>query len=258
MPLHLLTELLSKQIDDAGSLKCHGGKVYVSQLGTAIQILNSETLTLERTIEVPGINEILIDGCHIYGTDLTRDRLLKMDTNGAIIASIGTRGCGPRQFDYPNGIRLSKDDELYVCDSNNHRIQVFTKDLNLNRIIGPSGDGYSLNWPTDFDFDGHSNLYVVDHKASTIQVLTPKGQHVRSIGEPGKQEGKLHLPGSVALYGSLIYITDLENSRVSVFKTSGEFVAVIGEDTLSRPECIAVDDDGFFYISDNRCKLVKF
>ncbi len=34
--------------------------------------------------------------------------------------SAGTLGSDPGKFDWPNGVLLNKDNELYVCDSKNH------------------------------------------------------------------------------------------------------------------------------------------
>ena len=59
----------------------------------------------------------------------------------------------------------------------------------------------------------------------------------------------------------MVYVTDWDANKhhVCVFKTTGEFVTAFGEGTLNHPECIAIDDNGFFvYVTDNRSKIVKF
>lgn len=98
-------------------------------------------------IKVPGICEMTMDGSHthIYATDT---RLIKLDRNGTIITSTGVRGKRPGQFNFPNGIWLSKDNEVYVCDSFNHRIQVhvFSEDLKLIRILGTKGSANGCLW----------------------------------------------------------------------------------------------------------------
>lgn len=173
----------------------------------------------------------------------------------SVIKSTGTRGAGPGQFNFPNGIRLSKDNELYVCDSENHRIQIFDKDLNFIRILGQRGsaDGY-FNWPADLDFDEGGNIYVVEQNNHRIQVLTPQGLHIRNIGSA---RGNLTCPVSAAVHRGMVYITDMDSHHISVFKTTGEFVCTFGESILSRPECLAIDENGFVYVSDERSKIVK-
>ena len=45
-----------------------------------------------------------------------------------------------------------------------------------------------------------------------------------------------------------MYVTERYNHRVSVFRTSGEFVHSFGE--LNFPNGIAVDHDGFVFVCD--------
>ena len=55
-----------------------------------------------------------------------------------------------------------------------------------------------------------------------------------------------------------MYVTDIDNKHISVFKTTGEFVTTFGEEKLVFPECIAIDDDGFIYVTDSRSNVKKF
>ena len=66
------------------------------------------------------------------------------------------------------------------------------------------------------------------------------------------------IPISATVCAGLVYITDSGSNQVLIFKTTGEYVAKFGEGTLSRPECITVDDNGFVYVTDSRSKIVKF
>ena len=216
-------------------------------------ILKSSSKAVERTISVPGILEVLVDEDIIYGTMNIDDKIVKMDMKGTIIKTVGTEGTKPGQFNSPSGIHLNKD-EIYVCDTLNHRIQVFDKELNLVRIFGKQGDGKVCFYkPTDLDFDVDGNIYVADHSNHRIQVLTPDGTHIRNIGSHGAKPGELNKPLSVAIHEGLVYVTDKYNKRVSVFRTTGDFVTAFGEGQLDRPECVAVDDNGFVNVTDNQC-----
>ncbi len=251
--------LVNKKVDGAVGIKCYKGKVYTTLGRRAIAVLDPSSLKSKKTIKVPGGNELLIDSPHIYVTDIVDCRVIKMDMKGSVVASTGSRGNGPGQFNFPNGIQLSKDDEIFVCDSNNHRIQVFDKDLNLNRILGRIGcDKGCFNCPADLDFDEDGNIYVADMKNDHIQVLTPGGEHIRYIGKRGSKPGDLNRPWSPAIHKGFIYVTDVDNKRISVFKTTGEFVTTFGEGKLFDLYCIAIDDDGFVYVTDSRSHVKKF
>ncbi len=253
IPPHKLERISVEELDNVAGIQFHGGKLYASQIEREVKVLDPSTLRVERSISVPGLGVFCIGDDYIYVCDMIQHRIIKMDMNGTVVTSTGTQGDGPGQINFPNGIQLSKEKELYVSDSNNHRIQVFDSDLNFVRILGRKGaTNGCFNRPAGLDFDDEGNVYVVDEKNCRVQVLTPQGQHVRSIGSDFAD------PISAAVHRGMLYVTDWDNHRVSVFKTSGEFVSTFGEGCLSRPERIAIDDDGFVYVSDNRSTISKF
>lgn len=126
-------------------------------------------------------------------------------------------------------------------------------------MIGKRGDGHGCFASlSDLDFDDRGSLYVADSQNHRIQVLTPQGEHIRNIGRPGKGPGELYTPASVALHKNVVYVTDANNRRVSVFKTTGEYVTVFGGKILLRPECIAIDENGYIHVTDCRSRIVTF
>ena len=48
------------------------------------------------------------------------------DKDGVFIHSFGSEGSGHGQFLWPTGIAISPTGDIYVCDANNERIQIFT------------------------------------------------------------------------------------------------------------------------------------
>ena len=244
---------------NSGSIKCYGGKVFLTSHDSGdIYILDSSTRLTEKIVKLSGVNEILVTQEHIYAGDVDRHRVVKMDRNGTIIKSAGGEGNNPGQFNFPNGIRQSKNKEIYVCDGGNHRIKVFDEDLNLIRIIGEEGESEGFfKSPDDLDFDEAGNIYVVEQENHRIQVLTPEGQHIRYIGRPGANLGELNNPVSAAIHRNMIYVTEADNERISVFTLTGEFVTTFG-DNLPRPECIAIDEDGYIHITCNKEGFVIF
>ena len=256
MEPHLVVANKTPQVVEfpqVGGIKCHRGKLFVNKLKENISVLDSWTKFTEKIIPVPGVSEVDTDGCHIYASDMVKNRIVKMDLNGTVIKSTGRKGYHPGEFNFPNGIRLSKDDKLYVCDSRNNRIQVFNKDLSFERLIGEN-----YRCPDDLDFDEAGNLYIVDQLQHCIQVLTPQGQRIRNIGGYGSGQGKLDNPTSATIHRNMIYVTDVFNKRISVFKLTGEFVTTFGKGFLTCPICIAIDDNGYIHVSDDRSRLVTF
>lgn len=59
-------------------------------------------------------------------TDPDRHRLGILDPTSGVLRSVGQAGSGPGQFRVPVGIAAGADSKLYVVDSDNARVQVFT------------------------------------------------------------------------------------------------------------------------------------
>lgn len=68
---------------------------------------------------------------YVYVIESGKDRVHKFDENGQKILSFGGTGTGPGQFNMPGtlnvpiGIAIDKDDNVYVCDEDNNRVQKF-------------------------------------------------------------------------------------------------------------------------------------
>ena len=60
--------------------------------------------------------------------------------------SVGGKGVRTGQFDFPRGIALSQDNKLFVCDSYNHRIQVFDTKLKFVFCFDEAESGVIALW----------------------------------------------------------------------------------------------------------------
>ncbi|CAI8052177.1 E3 ubiquitin-protein ligase TRIM71, partial [Geodia barretti] len=113
-------------------------------------------------------------------------KLQKFTSSGELIKCIGRRGSNEGEFDVPRGVTLY-DNQVYVCDSNNDRIQVFDLDLNFVRSIGSRGKGRGeLDAPDDVKFDTAGNMYVAEFGNERVQVMDTSGQFIRIFGQEGE------------------------------------------------------------------------
>ena len=63
-------------------------------------------------------------------------RIQKFTANGQFLTAVGTRGDGPLQFKHPSGIAWNTyNNEVYVADSINCRIQVMNSDLTISSTM---------------------------------------------------------------------------------------------------------------------------
>lgn len=143
-------------------------------------------------------------------------RISKLGPDGKLLARWGSQGPAPGQFSRPRAITLGPDDNLYVADACNHRIQVFDRAGRFLRAIGSFGDAPGeLQYPYDVAFDSAGNLFVAEFGNHRVQKFTPEGTSLGTWGGPGREPGRLHCPwGLVVDRKGRVHVLDTENHRV--------------------------------------------
>ena len=110
-------------------------------------------------------------------------------------------------------------DNIYVADSCNHRIQVFSPEGKFLRAHGKAGGGTgNFSYPYDIAVDEQGRQFVCEFGNGRIQVFDAKDQPLETIGQSGGEPGEFANPWSVALdtKGNL-YVADSQNHRVQKF-----------------------------------------
>lgn len=174
------------------------------------------------------------------------------------VAMWGQKGENPGEFRDPTGMVASQD-ELFVSDSRNARIQVFDHDGNFLRAFdGAAGEVVLLKRPMNLAL-ADNQLYVADYWQDKIFVFTLDGELLRTIGEAGSGPGQFNAPGgiTVGISGDL-YVADFYNQRVQQLTAEGEFIRQWGttgkvgiiSGELNYPTDVALSQDGRLFIAD--------
>ena len=253
--------LLSKPVaeiaglDRPGSLRCSRDKVLAVEIEKGIIEIDSLQSVTEFK-KLPGTLELTQDlDCNLYVTKYN-NQLIKLNSAGNVNKIVGKLGKGNAEFNFPNGLRVSKNNELYVCDSYNNRVQVFDLNLNFKRSFGKKGTGKGqFDFPADVNFDSTGNIYVTDIENHHIQVFTPhRERHIHTI-----QGDAVFRPVSLFTHGNHMYLSDAGHHEVRVIDTeSRELISKFGSEYLYKPEGIIIDRDGFVYVTSHRSKIVIF
>ena len=180
----------------------------------------------------------------------SQHKLQKFTSRGELIKCTGEKGKKEGEFDDPCGLTLY-DNEVYVCDRNNHCIQIFDLDLNFVRSIGSRGKGRGeFDEPLDVKFDTAGTMYVAELGNDKVQVMDRSGQFIREFGE-----GKLKGPSGLHIADKYVYVSDLSGNCIVVYETSGQFVTSFGrpghnEGKFRGPVCITSCVDGYIHVCD--------
>lgn len=139
-----------------------------------------------------------------------------IQTSARFLRAFGRPGTGPGEFNRPEGICIDAQDRLYVADSCNHRIQIFSPDGRFLRAYGKPGSGKGeLSYPYDICVDSAGRQFVCEFGNSRIQIFDDHDQPLEIIGGPGIEPGRFNNPWGLALdsQGNL-YVADSQNHRV--------------------------------------------
>ena len=196
------------------------------------------------------------EGC-VYVTSASGHSLIKYSKDGTVLASRDAQGSKLGELMHPCGVCVI-DNEVFVCDRNNCRIHVFSKELHPLRTFGSQGRNCGqLHWPYDLVQDHEGRIYVTDCDNHRVQVFDKSGRFLHTFGSRGSEESKLKRPMGISLSGDgkHIFISEYDNHRVSVYKTDGMYVAAFGhygtkKSEFCYPVGLAFDSNGFLYVCD--------
>jgi DNA-binding beta-propeller fold protein YncE len=106
-------------------------------------------------------------------------RVHKFSAGGEYLFSWGEPGSGRGQFNLPHGVWIDRRGRLLVADRENNRVQVFDQNGNLLTI-----------WPTEligpafFYVDDEDIVYIPEHNAGMVSILTLDGERLARWGGP--------------------------------------------------------------------------
>jgi len=195
------------------------GNIYVAEVGSKhrIQKLGPDgTFIAQWAPGFYGPRRIAIGpDDSIYVVDSGDNRIVKLSSDGEVLASWGSEGSGDGQFRGISSVAVDPTtNKVYVADSMNRRIEVFD-----------SGGKFLTKWPVpewgkalgfeDLAVDSqtgrlyassaHLNaLFIFDLNGTRLGSLTPKA--------PDKLEG----PSALALFNRKLYIANMAGNRLSV------------------------------------------
>jgi DNA-binding beta-propeller fold protein YncE len=135
------------------------------------------------------------------------------------LVCFGKPGDGPGEFNRAEGLAFGPDDRLFVADSCNHRIQIFSREGKWLQSYGKPGRSEGeFSYPYDVRVDREGRQYVCEFGNSRLQVFDATQKLMEVLGGPGDTPGRFNNPWCMALdsKGNL-YVADSGNHRVQKF-----------------------------------------
>ena len=149
------------------------------------------------------------------------DRVQIFDSEGGYLGQFGHFGHledDNESFSRPQSLYFDDEaKELWVADSCNHRIMIYSEDGEFRRSIGTYGTEVG-KFCYDYGLyaleDG--SILVAEFGNNRFQRIDRAGHSLEILGKYGEEPGEFHTPWSMTMIGSRLYLLDSGNNRVQV------------------------------------------
>ncbi|HWD93197.1 MAG TPA: Ig-like domain-containing protein [Verrucomicrobiae bacterium] len=231
----------------------------------------------------------LDDGNNLYVADSENDTIRKISPAGVVTTFAGSAGRpgsanktgAAASFNFPTGVALDANGNIYVADNGNNIIRKITPAAAVSTLAGSAGisgakDGTGtdalFSSPFGLTVDGNANVFVTDTSNHTVRKITPDGAVTTLVGLAGKsgstdEEGasaRFNFPIGVAVdENTNLFVADFANDTVrkvtaalavtTVAGLPGGSGGTDGMGTAARfnfPSAIIIASNGSAYIAD--------
>ena len=153
-----------------------------------------------------------------------------------------------------HGLRVDRDDNVWVTDIGTHRVFKFDPTGKLLLALGTGKPGVEVDQfdrPTDVAFGPDGEFYVSDgYGNSRVLKFSSDGKLLTSWGTPGQAPGEFNLPHAIVVDAKgRVLVGDRENNRIQIFGREGQLLETW---TGFAPYGLAFDNAGVLFVATGR------
>ncbi|UTJ06117.1 Ig-like domain-containing protein [Arcobacter roscoffensis] len=220
---------------------------------------------------------------NIYVSDSSEHKIKKITPSGIISVFAGSiSGFNDAtgelaKFNYPHGLAIDKNDNIYVADRSNHRIRKITQEGVVTTLIGDGTAGITdtrVYYPQNIALDSNDNLYIPSYNYHIIRKVTQNGVASTFAGVSGSfgsddgesTSAKFKFPWSISIdINDNLFVVDKNNHTirkitqlgvVSTYSgsptTTGMNNGALSSATFYIPINSVFDKDGNLYITNTQ------
>ena len=162
--------------------------------------------------------------------------ILVYQLDGKFVSSIGSYGSGELQFNYPRGLSTDEyNNDIYICDRDNHRIQIISENLQFKSQFGKD----TLHYPRAIKHY-KDNIFILDQSNPCLQIYNRDLVLQQSVVTSGEgQQVSYPCFFFIDNFGNIL-ITDYDSHSILILNSEFKFIHKI---SVSLPTGITVDRD---------------
>jgi len=202
------------------------------------------------------------------GTDPYAEKLITKNPDGFIAMEGGL----PGELNSPRGLDVGPDGLIYVADSRNHRIQVFSQNGSLENVWGvfanvldDDAPGGTFNEPWDIAVAEDGSVFVADTFNHRIQKFDKNGRFIKMWGTfaQGQDPESFWGPRGIDIdKNGNVLVADTGNKRIVVFDRDLNYITQFGgggfePGQFDEPVGITVAENNNIIIADTWNRRVQ-
>lgn len=209
---------------------------------------------------------------NVYVIDTLNHRIVTFDMNGNAVASWGSKGSEPGEFNfqYKEELNMDEQDEvvadifitademIYVADVGNQRVQLLDMDGDYVRefpTVSPV-DG-EISQAFSIAVDGEGNIFTMDLQYYVTK-YDNQGTFIARWGGYGSVDGKFSEVGMLDVDSAgNVYVASPYQQKIQKFDGNGALLATFtvprlegSAATYSTPSGLDLDESGNMYVTD--------
>jgi streptogramin lyase len=192
------------------------------------------------------------DSVYAFQRDEPSAKIIVFDRDGKNL-----RTWGESEFEYPHGLRLSRDGSIWVTDRKMQQALKFDASGRLLLSIGKKdvgGDNNStdsFNGVSDVAVAENGDIFVADGEGGNSRVVkfSKEGKFIKFWGTKGVGKGEFNTPHSIAIDSKgRVWVGDRGNKRLQLFDQDGKFLDQMTQ--FGTPASIFITQGDVIYVAD--------
>ena len=181
----------------------------------------------------------------IHGNNIvisqSNDFILNYQINGKFISRIGKSGKGKLEFNLPRGLTFNQNGDLYICDSNNNRVQILSNEFVFKNEFGQN----FLKKPCDVKLT-RRYIYILDESNPCLHLFDYNLILQESVLSRGKG---LQLIKPLSCYidnfDNILIPDNVSDGSICIFNPVFELIHRI---SIPQPTAVTVDKQGIIIV----------
>jgi DNA-binding beta-propeller fold protein YncE len=179
-------------------------------------------------------------------------KVMAFDSKGKLV-----RSWGDKMFPSAHGLRVDRQDNVWVTDRGLHQVLKFSPEgkllleLGKKGVAGDNNSTDALNGPSDVVVARNGDIFVSDGESTNTRVVkySKDGKFIKFWGTKGAGPGQLDVPHSIVMDSKgRLYVADRSNKRVEIFDQDGGYVSEMTN--AGMPYGLFMTKDDVLYVVD--------